>query len=60
MMGRYSNGLRLVLDLFFSSMGVSGWLFAEAKSFEFVVDEGVSILRIFERSRGIFRIGPCG
>lgn len=36
-------------------MGVYGWLLVEAKLFEFVVDEGVSILRIFERSKGILK-----
>jgi hypothetical protein len=39
----------------FLSIGVHGWLLVEAKSFEFVVDEEVSILQIFERSKGILR-----
>ena len=36
-------------------MGVHGWLLVEAKLFEFVVDEEVSILQIFKRSKGILR-----
>lgn len=34
-------------------MGLSRWFFVETKSFEFAMEEGVSVSRVFERSRGI-------
>lgn len=36
-------------------MGFLRWFYIEAKSFKFAVEEGVSVLWIFERSRGVLR-----
>ena len=46
-------GIKLVLSLSLYIMGVSGWLYLESKSFKFAVEEGVSVLLIFERSRSV-------
>jgi len=37
------------------TMGLSRWFFVEAKSFEFALEKGISVLRFFERSRGFMR-----
>jgi hypothetical protein len=46
-------GSVLCFSFWCAAMGLSRWFFVETKSFEFAMEEGVSVSRGFERSRGI-------
>jgi hypothetical protein len=45
--------LKCCLSSMRGGMGKSRWFFLESKSFEFAVKEWFSVLRIYERSRGV-------
>jgi len=54
-----------VLGFFFAFLaslvlGWSRWFFVESKSFELVCEEGVSVLRVYERSRHFVRLVSLG
>ena len=49
----YFNSCFLNYHYWYSVMGLLIWFYVKAKAFEFSVEEGHSMLRIFERSREV-------
>jgi hypothetical protein len=51
--------MSVLFSFWYDTMSLSRWLFVESKLFEFAM-EGVSVLLVFERSRGCMRFVSLG